>query len=456
MKIKSRLADCKEGVSATTDGWTSIANDGFLSLTGHGITDEWELIAFCIDIVVLSERHTGKYLAEKLEELFDRWGIDKSDIPAIVTDSAANVRKGARILDIPNPPCFAHNLQLAVRAGLEQDMVAELVSEAKQMVTYVHHSSVASAKIRSLAKASDISITTLKQECPTRWGSALEMFISVRALKDPLIIILIQDKKSVPDDQFWVDLDNLIEVLKPLSAITTRMSGESYPTMSFVYPILIDLVTNKLVVKAGDSPLISEFKTAALDKLNMVFDKDDVRELMQIACVLDPRFKHLGFLKPSAQREAYKLLKEKAESYQKPETNPSPSNSPPEKRTRNEEAQIDDEDVVIFGSLCLDAMQNNSFKLPKGKTKIDIEIENYKKERGCSSIKDCPLKWWKTHQHQFPTLSRLAKRYLDIPATSVKSERLFSDGGNTITKKRASLLAENAIELIVLHANRNK
>ncbi len=101
-------------------------------------------------------------------------------------------------------------------------------------------------------------------------------------------------------------------------------------------------------------------------------------------------------------------------------------------------------------------MQKDSSKLPRGKTEIDIEIDNYKKEKGCSSLKECPLKWWKKRQHQFPNLSRLAKRYLAIPATSVKSERLFSDGTNTVTKKRASLLPESAVELIVLHANRNK
>ncbi len=458
-KIKKRIDDCKEGVATTTDGWTSIANDGYLSLTGHGINDQWELIAFCIDIIVLTERHTGEHLAEALSKLFDEWGMDKSIIPAIVTDSAPNIRKAARILDIPNPPCFGHNLQLGVRAGLEHELVAVVVKKSKEMVTFIHHSSVACSQVKTIAKASGISITTLQQECPTRWGSALGMFESVETLKIPVTTVLFQEKRELlPDDQFWIDLHDLIAILKPMAAITARMSGEAYPTMSYVYPILIDIVSNKLVVKESDSPMIKGFKTAMLEKINIVFDKEEVRDLMQVASVLDPRFKHLGFLKPSAQRQAYSLLKEKAEDLGKPDPSPapSPSNSPPEKRTRNDEGTLEDEDVLIFGSLCLNAMQKDSSRLPKGKTEIDIEIDNYKKEKGCSSLKDCPLQWWKKRQHQFPNLSRLAKRYLAIPATSVKSERLFSDGTNTVTKKRASLLPESAIELIVLHANRNK
>jgi hypothetical protein len=72
--------------------------------------------------------------------------------------------------------------------------------------------------------------------------------------------------------------------------------------------------------------------------------------------------------------------------------------------------------------------------------------ENGKLKKVCSN----PLDWWRDNATTFPILSVLARITLCIPASSAPVERLFSYAGLTIANDRASLLPENAAEIIFL------
>jgi len=50
-----------------------------------------------------------------------------------------------------------------------------------------------------------------------------------------------------------------------------------------------------------------------------------------------------------------------------------------------------------------------------------------------------PIEWWRTYESRFPNLSRMARDYLAIPATSVPSEHCFSIAGNVLTKRRSAM-----------------
>jgi len=60
------------------------------------------------------------------------------------------------------------------------------------------------------------------------------------------------------------------------------------------------------------------------------------------------------------------------------------------------------------------------------------------------------LIWWKTHDKDYPILSKIAKDYLTIQATSVLSERAFSISGLTISKTRNRLDPEMARAIICM------
>ena len=64
----------------------------------------------------------------------------------------------------------------------------------------------------------------------------------------------------------------------------------------------------------------------------------------------------------------------------------------------------------------------------------------------------CIATKWEIRKNEFPILSKISRKYLLIPATSVPSERLFSDAGNQINPKCTNLTPN---ELLFLKRNKN-
>ena len=53
------------------------------------------------------------------------------------------------------------------------------------------------------------------------------------------------------------------------------------------------------------------------------------------------------------------------------------------------------------------------------------------------------LKWWKENKNRYPLLYEAAKGLLHTPATSVPSERIFSEAGYIARARRSKILPVN-------------
>ncbi|KAK7157104.1 hypothetical protein R3I94_007001 [Phoxinus phoxinus] len=82
---------------------------------------------------------------------------------------------------------------------------------------------------------------------------------------------------------------------------------------------------------------------------------------------------------------------------------------------------------------------------------LDQEMLIYESETPLPTDSN-PLSWWKTSRSRYPHLAELARRYLRIPGTSVRAERVFSTAGIIVNKKRSALDSEN-VDLLVFLAN---
>ena len=63
------------------------------------------------------------------------------------------------------------------------------------------------------------------------------------------------------------------------------------------------------------------------------------------------------------------------------------------------------------------------------------------------------LEYWKTIRKKFPLLSRLARKFLCIPASSATLERVFLTAGNVVSERKTSLSIDNIEMLVYMKEN---
>jgi len=94
-KLKDETRDTLAQIALTTDIWTSMSNDAYLSVTASYITGDWQLQMPVLTTVSMEERHTADYIAQCLKTTTDEWGISDK-VSAVLHDGAANITDTGR------------------------------------------------------------------------------------------------------------------------------------------------------------------------------------------------------------------------------------------------------------------------------------------------------------------------------------------------------------------------
>lgn len=103
----------------------------------------------------------------------------------------------------------------------------------------------------------------------------------------------------------------------------------------------------------------------------------------------------------------------------------------------------------VMGSLFGDLYKLSDFD--KGSGDGILEMQAYMKETPLSADSNLLLWWRDTGCNRYPQLSKLARKYLCVPGTSVRSERVFLLAGN-VNKKRAALDPDQ-VDSLLFRAN---
>jgi hypothetical protein len=307
-------------------------------------------------------------------------------------------------------------------------------------------------------------------------------------------------------DSEWELIKRLVEILRQFDTVTTTLSGRDFVTLSLVTPLifflknkfleLIDMydeennndfqneiiepIDSSELLEEGDEvlpPLLEETNEDEIElfeenngerrrrKINIsrpvnsigLYEKiistlynslnhywSTPSSLAAFASALDPRFKALTFFSNDRRNEIlnslkdqYNLLKQQQEEEQI--INPIQSRSvrlPLRRTSFGDQNNVFDD---LFDNL-------QQFEQEQG------EFEKYFNLPTASRTVD-PFLWWNERKNELPIMSKLARKYLCMSATSVPSERLFSDVGNHITPSRNRLSPDFVSKIIFLKRN---
>jgi hypothetical protein len=281
---------------------------------------------------------------------------------------------------------------------------------------------------------------------------------------------------SMPSIFIFLIIEYLMPVLEPLVEATEFLTKEKEPTAGAVYLLLSELVTQDMAVATcttspqpgeatqseSDGPEEAEEESRVAKTLkNMIrerlisrFDFDEcgrpnsMKSPLLLASFLDPRYKSLAFLEEKKADMLIHCVKELMEEdihlqQAKEETD---EESVPMKV----KAEPVEEGGRSRKRLC-ERLVGDVVDLTAPSASVTREIRDYRAEPVRVAN---PLVWWREKQYQFPTVARLAAKYLAIPPTEVPSERLFSAAGQTVTNLRASLDGDTVDQLLFINKNK--
>lgn len=434
-------------VPLTTDIWTSRTQQAYLTVTAHFITEKWKMESKVLQIRERPERHIGVNISERLKAAACEWNIANDRLAAVVRDNAANMVLAVDLVgEWDDLGCFGHTLQLAVNAGLNLNPLSHLLAAAHKLVGHFKHSVAAVASLNNKQKAMNVPEHSLIQDVFTRWNSTYFMMERLAGKRWTIYAVLHDELVSCPEyisldlkpDQ-WELLLQMVTTLKPLQVATTALCLDQNVSVSLIYPVVNGLLKKHLVIGSDDLPVVKRFKELIAGELHRRFQFDP--ECVPIlAAAVDPRYKELKFISGEERTQVHEALLDRVQKLHlqlHANDKPQDCQEPPAKKKK--------ETAMTF---LLGDSSDDDVPVPTGRE----EVKEFWKEPTLH-IDDHHLQWWERHESRFPTLARLAKCFLCVPATSVLAERIFSTAGLIVNQQRSCLKPENVDMLIFLNRN---
>ncbi|XP_077467105.1 E3 SUMO-protein ligase ZBED1 [Stigmatopora argus] len=419
----------------TTDLWSSRAKEPYLSITIHFIDGDFEMKSWCLQTSFFLQDNTGEAVAQGLREAIASWNLQEEKLVCLTTGSHYNVAKAAILNEWPRQECFGYRVHLAIEKAMSDPEIERAVGLCKKIVSSFSYSYRLRKELARAQNELKLPEHGLKVECPTRWGSKQAMIERFLEQQKAILKVLSSEQKSRHLVPTWHDievLDAINKALQPLIEFTEALFSEKYVSLSYVKPVLHLFCSFILKVSHDVPDLTNTMRTKILAYLQEKYEDSGTQELLDMASALDPRFKLTYVTEDRTKAIQSRLLSEMVASTSMeidqcggtPDADDAPSMSKKRKS------------VGSFFKITGDSAEK--FSPQQEEQQALSELQSYQQ---CANLdsEENPLDWWKEHKRIYPRLSKLARKYLCIPATNSPSESVINTGGNVVTCLRSSL-----------------
>lgn len=323
--------------------------------------------------------------------------------------------------------------------------VGKIISKIRNLFRKIRFSEKLREKLKSYCMVEKVDYIEPVSDVKTRWNSTFDMLYAAlrleRGLK--LLIISVNDlQKYFLSELEWHMLSDINNLLSHFKKVSDLLCGEQYVTLPSVV-VAVNFMLDKLekaVTIMDEKKNRSEIDELFIVAIQAGRDKilKHYRKFNWVYCallILDPRFKLETFKKTVWGLEmmncSYDKFKSIFQTYYTDET--THSGQTQSEQNNNVNDFIDDYDGIYATKEVVSTWEielNAYIMSPRAQKEVNV------------------LQWWKFNAHLYPTLAKMARDYLCIPATSVPCERVFSEAGNVISHKRCSLSKEKAVAQI--------
>ena len=288
---------------------------------------------------------------------------------------------------------------------------------------------------------------------PVRWNSTHKMADTFIKLKVPIMALCASQNldPSMRDilltNADWAILEKLRQLFEIFVKPSTVLQGDVYPTMSITIPHYLRMIQKLTTFKeeVGETTLIGKAADAAISKLNKYFTANSSAgpSYAVVATALDPRL---------TLRVFDKLLSGSEQQNQKRRAKAFFSHIYSQYSTRQRLREFSEmTNADHRPSLVDDYDSDDDIFVSAANSARESEANRWQKEPSVGKNTDI-LRFWKSREVDYPILAQMARDYLAIPATSAASERVFSQGGDIVTKKRNRLHPDSVRYLLCLRS----